>query len=338
MLVGRQTWRFQHKPTILTAGTVGGPLEKEGLIKDDIDLLHDDLWFKEKTFEKAQQVLMEDAADIALKKAKLTKEDINFFISGDLTNQITPTTFAAKTLGIPYFGLFSACATMTESLALAAYFVDQNGANYVLSGTSSHNSAAERQFRNPTEYGGQKPPTAQTTVTGAACAIVAPKGGSVKITSATIGKVCDYGITDPFNMGAAMAPAAVDTIITHLDELKLCASDYDLILTGDLGEVGHAIALDMLKENRVKVSEKTFKDSGLLIYKDDQPVIAGASGPACAAIVTYSHFLKQLEQKKLNKILVVATGALHSPLSVNQNDSIPSIAHAISLENGSDSQ
>lgn len=336
MLVGRQTWRFQQKPTILTAGTVGGPLEKEGLLKDDIDVLHDDLWFKEKTFEKAQQVLMEDAANIALDKAKLTKDDVNFFISGDLTNQITPTTFAANTLSMPYFGLFSACATMTESLALAAYIVDRNGANYVLSGTSSHNSAAERQFRNPTEYGGQKPPTAQSTVTGAACAVVAPKGGSVTITSATIGKVCDYGITDPFNMGAAMAPAAVDTILAHLDELKICASEYDLILTGDLGKVGHAIALDMLKENRVKVTNKTFQDSGLLIYRDNQPVQAGASGPACAAIVTYAHFLKKLEKKKLNKILIVATGALHSPLTVNQSDSIPCIAHAISLESGSD--
>lgn len=337
MLIGRQTWRFQNNPQIITAGTVAGPVEKEGQLIDDIDVLHDDLWFSQKTFEKAQQLLMEDAAQLALSKAQLTTDDINFFISGDLTNQITPTTFAAKALNMPYFGLFSACATMTESLALSAYIVDHGGANYILSGTSSHHSAAERQFRNPTEYGGQKPPTAQTTVTGAACALIGSNKDGVPITTATIGKVIDYGVTDASNMGAAMAPAAVDTILTHLKERNVCASYYDLILTGDLGKVGHAIALEMLQKQRIKVSPANFKDCGLLIFKDDQPVLAGGSGPACAAIVTYGHYLKQLKDKNLNKILIVATGALHSPLSVDQGDSIPCIAHAISLENRGES-
>ncbi|PAV28805.1 stage V sporulation protein AD [Virgibacillus profundi] len=336
MLVGHQTWTFENKPVIISTGTVGGPFEANGNIPGDFDILHDDTWLEQASFEKSQQMMMEEACQVAVKKSSIEKEQVEFFISGDLVNQITPTSFAAKTMGLPYLGLFSACATSTESLALAAFLINANGANYILSGTSSHNSAAERQFRYPTEYGGQKPPTAQWTVTGAGCALVAKKGNGPRITSATIGKIVDMGITDPFNMGGAMAPAAVNTIETHFKERDIDPSYYDLIITGDLGHIGREVSLDLLKERGLDISDQQYVDCGLTIYREGQPVLAGASGPACSAVVTYGHFLNLMKKGELKRILVVATGALHSPLSIQQKDPIPCIAHAVSIEAGSD--
>lgn len=336
MLVGHQTWIFDKKPVIINTGTVGGPFEAQGKIANDFDILHDDMWLKQDSFEKAQQMMMEEACQIAIKKSAIEIEQVQFFISGDLINQITPTTFAAKTIGLPYFGLFSACATSTESLALAAFIINGGGADYILSGTSSHNAAAERQFRFPTEYGGQKPPTAQWTVTGAGCGLIAKAGEGPKVTSATIGKIVDMGITDPFNMGGAMAPAAVDTIETHLKERNVDASFYDLIITGDLGHIGREVSLDLLRERGINLSDEQYVDCGLTIYREDQPILAGASGPACSAIGMYGHFLNLMKKGEVDRILIVATGALHSPMSVQQKDTIPCIAHAVSIESGSD--
>ena len=336
MLFGHRTWIFENQPTIISTGTVGGPFEANGRIRNDFDLLHDDMWLKEDSFEKAQQLMMEEACQIAIKKSDIQKEQVEFFISGDLINQITPTNFAAGTMGIPYFGLFSACATSMESLALAAFIINGNGANYILSGSSSHNAAAEKQFRYPTEYGGQKPPTAQWTVTGAGCALVAKEGVGAKVTSATVGKIVDMGLTDPFNMGSAMAPAAVDTILAHFKERNVDPSYYDLIVTGDLGHVGREVSLDLLRKNGLQINDDQYNDCGIIIYKEDQPVLAGASGSACSAVVTYGHLLKLLHQGVYNRILIVATGSLHSPLSVQQKNSIPCIAHAVSIESGRD--
>lgn len=235
-------------------------------------------------------------------------------------------------MGLPYFGLFSACATSMESLALSAAIINGNGANYILSGSSSHNAAAEKQFRYPTEYGGQKPPTAQWTVTGAGCALIAKEGVGPIVTSATIGKVVDMGMTDPFNMGGAMAAAAADTIEVHLKERNVDPSFYDLIITGDLGHVGREVSLDYMHGRNIPIEDEKYVDCGLTIYREGQPVLAGGSGSACSAVVTYGHFLKQLIQGDLNRILVVATGSLHSPLSVQQSDPIPCIAHAVSIE------
>lgn len=338
MLVGHQTWMFNQKPKIISTGVVGGPFEANGAIPNDFDLLHDDIWMKQASFEKAQQMMIEEACQVAINKSSIHKEQIEFFIAGDLINQITPTTFAAESMGIPYFGLFSACATSMESLALASFLVNGNGANYILSGSSSHNAATEKQFRYPTEYGGQKPPTAQWTVTGAGCALVAKEGDGPTITSATIGKVVDLGVTDPFNMGAAMAPAAVNTIMTHLKERNVTPDYYDLIITGDLGHVGRKIALDLLMEKGVDIDPQKFTDCGVLIYREGQPVLAGASGSACSAVVTYGHILNKMKQGTLTRVLSVATGALHSPLSVQQNNSIPCIAHAVSIEMEGDQQ
>lgn len=332
MLIGNQTWLFENKPTMIATGTVAGPFEAEGKLKNEIDFFHDDVWLEQSSFEQAQTILMEDAAKSAINKAKLTEQDIQFFLSGDLINQITPSTFAAKTLAMPYLGLYSACATSMESLALAGLLINHGAANYVLSGVSSHHAAAERQFRYPSAYGSQSPPTAQWTVTGAGAAIIARQGNGPKITTATIGKVVDLGITDPNNMGEAMAPAAVDTIITHCNDRKILPSYYDLIITGDLGEVGRQAALKLFTDAEVTVSEQQFQDSGLLIYNDDQEVFAGGSGAGCSALVMYSQIFRLLQTRKINKALLVATGCLHSPMSVQQKQSIPTIAHAVALE------
>lgn len=332
MLIGQSTWVFQQKPRIISTGVVGGPFEANSRLKKDFDFLYDNLWLNEDSFEKAQQRMMEEACKFALQKGKITEKQVDLFISGDLINQITPTSFTARTLDIPYLGLFSACATTTESLALAAMIINNNGANYILSGSSSHNAATEKQYRFPTEYGSQKPPTSQWTVTGAGCALVGSQGPGPQITSATIGKIVDLNLTDPFHMGGAMAPAAVDTIITHLKDRSLEPDYYDVIATGDLGNIGKEIAFDLLKENHIHLQEEQYIDCGALIYHKTQPVQAGASGAACPAVVTYGHLLQQMKEGKIKRLLIVATGALHSTLSIQQKDSIPCIAHAVSIE------
>ncbi|MBM7717341.1 stage V sporulation protein AD [Siminovitchia sp. FSL H7-0308] len=336
MLTGAQTWVFKTKPAIISTGTVGGPFEKDGRLAKDFDKFHQDLWMGKDSYEKAQTVLLEDAVDIALRKKALKEDAIQFFLAGDLINQITPTSFAARKNQIPHLGLFSACATATQGLALSAMILDNDGANYILTGASSHNASAERQFRYPTEYGGQKPPTAQWTVTGAGVALLSKGQGlnspHPRIVSATIGKVVDMGLTDPYNMGGAMAPAAVDTITRHLFDLNIDPSYYDLILTGDLAKIGRAAALDLLHQQGLKMKEEQFLDCGLMIYSEEQEVFAGASGPACAAVVTYGHILNEMSKGTYKKVLFVATGALLSPLSYQQKETIPCIAHAVGIE------
>lgn len=333
MLQGHRTWVFENKPIIISTGTVGSSFEGEGWLADDFDTLHEDLWLQQDTYEKAHRVLIEEANAKAIEKAGLQKEQIQFFFGGDLINQITPTSFASRTLGAPYFGLFGACSTSMEGLALAAYIINTKGAKYILTGASSHHSAVEKQFRYPTDYGAQKPPTSQWTVTGAGVAVVSDEGEGPAVTSATIGRVVDMGMTDPMNMGGAMAPAAVDTIEAHLKERNLDASYYDLIVTGDLGQIGREVALSLFEKHGTSIAEDQFKDCGMMIYREEQNVMAGASGAGCSATVVYGHLMNRLRKGELDRILVVATGALLSPLSFQQNDSIPCIAHAVSIEN-----
>ncbi|WP_335869928.1 stage V sporulation protein AD [Bacillus sp. 2205SS5-2] len=336
MKSGNHTWEFSQKPVILSTGVVGGPFEKKGALAQEFDSFFDDLWMGEDSYEKAHRVLIETAVSTALTKEKLTSEDIQFFLSGDLINQITPSSFAARTNVIPYIGLFGACSTSIEGLALGSFIVNHGGAKYVVTGAASHNCAAEKQFRYPTEYGGQKPPTAQWTVTGAGYAVVGngtlATGMQPRVTSATIGKVIDMGIKDPFNMGGAMAPAAVDTIVQHLHDRGVSSSYYDLIITGDLAKIGRETAMELLEEKKVHVNADQFKDCGLLIYNSDQPVQAGGSGPGCSATVLYGHLINEMKKGTYKKILMVATGALLSPLSYQQKESIPCIAHAVSIE------
>jgi stage V sporulation protein AD len=331
MLQGHQTWVFPTKPVILASAAVGGPFEAKGLLADDFDILHDDMWLGQESFEKAEKKMLEQACEKAIDKAGLKKEDIQFLLSGDLMNQIISSSFAARTLGVPFLGLFGACSSSMEALALASLLVDSKSAQYALAATSSHNGSVNKQFRYPSEYGAQVPPTAQWTVTGAGAALVAPEGEGPKVIAATIGRVVDMGISDPFNMGAAMAPAAVDTIQAHFRDLGVGADHYDVIATGDLGRVGHHIAGNLLKKHNVEIPVEVFTDCGLLIYSEDQPVMSGGSGCACSATVTFGHFLKR-RKGELNRILIVATGALLSPLSYQQKESIPCVAHAVVIE------
>lgn len=334
MLRGHQTWEFENQPVILSTGTVGGPFEAKGELADDFDLLHEDLWLKQDSYEKAQKVLIEESISRAIEKAELRNEDIQFMFAGDLINQITPSSFASRTLAIPYLGLFGACSTSMEGLALAAFLVNAKGAERVVTAASSHNTATEKQFRYPTEYGGQKPPTSQWTVTASGAAIISNVGDGPVVTSATIGKVIDMGLSDPFNMGGAMAPAAADTIVAHFRDRNLPPDHYDLVASGDLGEIGLPIAKDLLKQKGLDLPEDTFQDCGLMIYREGQPVLAGGSGAGCSAAVTYGHLLNRMKRGELNRILIVATGALLSPLSYQQQETIPCIAHAVSIEAG----
>ncbi|RUT46825.1 stage V sporulation protein AD [Paenibacillus anaericanus] len=333
MLKGHQSWIFEKKPKIISTATVVGPFEGQGPLANDFDIIHGDLYLGQDSWEKAERVLLEESTQLAIEKARLTKEQIQFYFGGDLMNQIISSSFAARTLSIPYIGMFGACSTSMESLALASFIVNHGGAKYALAGTGSHNASVEKQFRYPTEYGSQKPPTAQFTVTGSGAAVVSLEGDGPSVTSATIGRVIDMGITDPFNMGAAMAPAAVDTIEAHFRDLQIKPSHYDLIVTGDLSKVGYEIAEDLLKRHNIPMEETTYKDCGMMIYDyNKQKVQSGASGCGCSAVVTYGHLLNRIRKGDLKRILVVATGALLSPISFQQGESIPCIAHAVSIE------
>lgn len=335
MLKGHQSWLFENKPVIISSATVVGPFEGRGPLANDFDIIHGDSTLGQDSWEKSEKTLMEEAGNVAIKKAGLTKEQVHFYLGGDLMNQITSSSFAARTLSIPYLGVFGACSTSMESLALASLLVNSGSAKYVLSGTCSHNSTAEKQFRYPTEYGSQKPPTAQYTVTGAGASVVAKEGTGPIVRGATIGRVIDMGIKDPYNMGAAMAPAAVDTIQAHFRDFGISPGYYDLIATGDLAKVGYEIASDLFQKHKVPMKETNYMDCGMMIYDyQNQTVESGGSGCGCSAVVTYGHIFNRLRKGELKRVLIVATGALLSPLSFQQGESIPCIAHAVSIENG----
>jgi len=329
--IGRSTWKYEEV-RILSSSTVVGPKEGQGPLKQDFDIIHEDSYIGQETWEKAERKLLEEAVDLAVKKSGLSKNQIDIMIAGDLLNQIISASFTARYAQIPFLGVFGACSTSMESLSIGASLIEGGFANYVLAGCSSHNSTAEKQYRYPTEYGGQKPPYAQWTVTGAGVVVIGKGLIGPKITYSTIGKVVDMGIKDPFDMGSAMAPAAVNTIVEHFKDTGRVPEDYDLIVTGDLAGVGFPIAKQMLLEQGFDMS-RVYNDCGLMIYSPNQDVFAGGSGCASSATVTYGHILNQMKEKKLNKVLVVATGALLSPISYQQGETIPCIAHAVAFEN-----
>ncbi len=335
MRIGDQTWLFEQAPVIEAAATVVGPDEGAGPLRGDFDIVHEDLYVGEKSWESAERKMLEQAAMLAVQKAGVAMEDVNLFVGGDLMNQIVSSTFASRSFGIPYLGVFGACSTSMESLAIAAMIVCSGYAKHAMAATASHNCTVEKQFRYPTEYGSQKPPTAQYTVTGSGAAVLGASGEGPRVTSATIGRVVDMGIKDPFNMGAAMAPAAVDTIQAHLRDLAIEPGHYDMIVTGDLATVGYSIALELFEKHRVPIGQTNYYDCGLMVYDvNKQNVQAGGSGCACSAVVTYGHLLKRMRAGDLNRILVVATGALLSPLTFQQGESIPCIAHAVAIDSG----
>lgn len=330
--VGKQTWVFPTEPRIRCTGTVAGKIEGEGPLGALFDVkLSNDRWDAD-TWEHAEQAMFQTAAEITLKKANLQAQDIDLIIGGDLNAQLTGFYFGIRDLGIPSLGVYSACSSLTQAMAIGALTLDSQVATQVLVGTSSHNSTAERQFRYPTEYGSQKPPTSQRTVTGAGLALLAASGGQVAITAATIGRVVDNGIKSPWEYGAAMAPAAQSTILAHLQDTGTTVTDYDCIATGDLGRMGHAILRELLQQDGMDPKERLM-DCGIMIFGKDQPeVFSGGSGAACSALVAFSHFLQKLERGEWNRILLCATGALLSAVTAQQKDSIPSVSHAIVME------
>jgi stage V sporulation protein AD len=330
--IGQCTWKFANHVHILSSAATVGPMEGEGKLKDSYDRIYTDLYAGQDTWEKAERTMMEDAVTIAIHKAGLTEREIDVFLAGDLLNQNISSSFTAKTNQIPFMGVYGACSTSMLSLTLAAALVDAGFAKYAVAAVSSHNCTAEKQYRYPTEYGGQKPDTAQWTVTGAGACVVGSAHQGPRITHATIGSVQDMGIKDPFDMGSAMAPAAADTIQKHFQDTGRSPKDYDLIVTGDLASVGLPIARELLEKAGYVMGER-FQDCGLMIYTSEQDTFAGGSGCASSAVVTYGHLLHEMCVGKYQRILVVATGALLSPISYQQGESIPCIAHAVVFEN-----
>ena len=312
--------------------TVVGPYEAKGPLRKYYDLIYEDLYFGEKTWEQAEIKGILDSVHKVLGKANINKSDIDVHIGSDLLNQIVATNYASAKLCIPYIGIYNACSSSTLGLLLASNMIESRQINNALITSSSHNNGAEKQYRNPVEYGGPKREYTTFTTTGCASCILSNELSDIRVESATLGTVCDMGITDVFNMGAVMAPSAAKVINDHLNDLKRDISYYDLILTGDLGNIGKKILKDFIKKE-YNISLKNYEDSATLIFDtENQEVYQGGSGIACLPLVTYSYILDKMRSGKIKKVLLVATGALMNPTMCNQHLSIPSISHAISLE------
>lgn len=317
---------------INTTGTVVGPYEFNGPLSRYFDSNYKDLYFGRKSWELAESKLIEDSVDVTLLKAGITKMDINLQISGDLLNQLIATNFASVSLNIPLVGIYGACSTSVLGLILASNMIDAKQIKNAIVSVSSHNAAAEKQFRYPVEYGGPKRKTTTFTSTGGASALLSTDKMGIKIESGTIGRVIDMGIKDAYNMGAVMAPAAADTLYRHLTLNNRKPDYYDLILTGDLGVYGKEIFKDYMN-TEYGITLTNYEDAATLLYdRDKQPVYAGASGPACLPLVTYGYIFNKMKSGIYKRVLIIATGALMNTSSVNQKLTIPAIAHALSLE------
>ncbi|WP_027719375.1 stage V sporulation protein AD [Desulfovirgula thermocuniculi] len=328
---GLQTVWFQSPPVIISTATIVGGKEGQGPLGQTFDKVLEDNYYGEKSWEKAEQRMLEEAMQMAIERAGLQPQNVDFMLGGDLLNQIISASFTARNLGIPYLGLYGACATMYEGLALGAMLIDGGFADKVLVGVSSHFATAERQFRYPTEQGVQRPLYASWTVTGAAAAILAREGNGPVVTHATIGRAIDFGQGDPQNMGAVMAPAAADTIARHLADTQRSPDYYDLIVTGDLGTYGRELAETLLRQKGYEVGGRLY-DCGVMIYSPEQDPHAGGSGCACSGVVTCGYLIKQLKAGCIKRFLGVATGALFSQCSFQQGETIPAIAHAVVVE------
>ncbi|SIS62407.1 stage V sporulation protein AD [Alicyclobacillus vulcanalis] len=337
--LGRSTWAFgERQVAVMAAATVAGSLEGQGPLSDAFDVVLDDDRVGQDTWERAEQWMFRRAAGLACEKAGTPPESLDLVIGADLNAQLTSFFIGLRDLARPMLGVYSACASICEALAVSGLAVSTGFADVVLAGTSSHTCTAERQFRYPTEYGVQRPPTAQRTVTGAGAAVIARGRGPWQITHATIGEITDFGVKSPWEMGAAMAPAACDTLRRHLDDTGRSLDDYDLVVTGDLGRVGSNILRNLLVEEGVAkpdiVAARVF-DCGALIYREDQPeVFSGGSGAACSTLVTFGHLFREMQRGRIRRLLLCATGALLSQVSAQQGETIPAISHAIAFERG----
>ena len=312
---------------IADVSTVVGPYEAKGPLSKRFDRSYEDMYFGTDSLETAEVKLMTDSIDILLNKLKKDKSDIDLFIAGDLQNQIATSSYTAGKIKRPFLGIYSACATNTEGLIIASNFLESKTCDEIVVSVSSHNMVAEKQFRHPTEYGAPKPGTATFTATGGASCYLTTKKSKVRIASSTIGIVQDYDQNDPMDMGAVMAPAAAQTLMEHLKNLKIEPNFYDLILTGDLGRTGSKLFLEVLKHNNINLTN--YQDAGSMLFKEEHFANSGSSGPVTLPLVVFN---KIIQSKKYKKILLLATGALHSPTLVNQHEEIPAISHALSLE------
>ena len=329
--LGKQTIKFDTPPTILQTGCIVGPKESEGPLSKYFDKCLDDELWGEKTWEKAESKIIKETVNTTISKSGIPADQIEYCFAGDLLNQCISSTFGLRELNIPFFGIFGACSTFVEGLSIGSVFVE-SGINYVICASSSHFCSSEKQFRFPLELGNQRPPTSQWTVTGAGSAILAKDGQGPFITHITSGKIVDMGIKDANNMGAAMAPAAFDTLITHFKDTGRSPNYYDAIITGDLGHVGKDILIDLCSNSGYNI-KSVYNDCGVLIFdKEKQDTHSGGSGCGCCASVFSGYFFKQLQDKKIKRLLLMATGALMNSTSSQQGESIPGIAHAVSIE------
>lgn len=326
--IGKQTYNIKDDVVIRDTFTVVGSKEGEGPLKDKFDLIVDDLW-GEDSWEKSERKFQKTAVETLLNKNRLQKDEIDLLISGDLLNQIVSSSFAARDIGLPYIGIYGACSTMALSMGIGSLLIDGGFASNVICATSSHFCSAEKQYRLPLEMGGQRPMSSQWTVTGSGAVWLSNTGEGPKIKNVTFGKIIDLGVTDANNMGAAMAPAAHDSLKQNILDTKI---DYDLIVTGDLGTVGKNIVNKMFHDDNMSI-EKKYDDCGTIIFDiEKQDVHAGGSGCGCSAVVFGSFLYKKLLNKEIKKLLFTSTGALHSPTVSLQGESIPGIAHCIGIE------
>ena len=331
---GRQTFVLENPPIITAWASVAGKKEAEGPLSATFDLTISDSYFGQKTWEQAEQYMQKSVLEILAEKANMKAQDFDLVCSGDLLNQCIGSSFCLKNMNIPHLGLYGACSTMSESLLLAALAVGGGFFENAVAMTSSHFASSERQYRFPLGYGGQRTPTAQWTVTGAGAALVSNRGKGPRITACTIGSVVDLGVKDANNMGCAMAPAALSTIRAHFQDLSVTADDYDLIVTGDLGQIGKDMLLTLASKEGLNLGGK-LTDCGTLVFDlIKQDVHAGGSGCGCSAITLCGYLLNSLKKNKYKKILFCGTGALLSPTSTQQGLSIPGVCHAVTIAGG----
>lgn len=330
--IGKQTVRLSEGVVILSAASTVGPKEAEGPLAKYFDQKVEDPFFGEKTWELAESKFVEKNMELAVQKANLKPQDMDYVLCGDLLNQCTGSTFGIKNLNIPFFGLFGACSTMGESMSLGAMLIDGGFANRVLTGASSHFCAAEKQFRFPLPLGTQRPPTSTWTVTGDGAVVLSKKGDGPKIVEITTGKIVDMGVTDANNMGAAMAPAAADLLKTHFEDTGRTPRDYDVIATGDLGTVGRELVVELLAKEGYRMDSR-YTDCGIEIFDaEKQDTHAGGSGCACSAVTFCGYFYPKLVSGEIRRMLFIPTGALMSPTSSQQGQPIPGIAHGLVIE------
>ncbi len=333
--IGKRTVQLESRPSFVGYAAIVGKKEFEGPLGNEFDAHSDDSYFGEESYEKAESRIQKIAVETALRKCNLSENDVDAVFAGDLLNQCIGSSFGLRSMQIPFVGLYGACSTMALSISVASMFLESGAINRAVAVTSSHFCSAERQYRFPLEYGSQRTPTAQwTTTASGACVLERGKKSAPYVSAITIGKIVDLGVTDANNMGAAMAPSAGDTLLSYFNDTKTGPEDYDLIFTGDLGYVGTQCLYELMDREGVDIKCR-HTDCGLMIYdRDTQDVHSGGSGCGCSASVLCSYVMHRIEEGNLSNILFMSTGALLSPTSSFQGESIPGIAHLLNIKNG----